>query len=139
MLHFLNEYGISPFNTITKKDEDYAGTHVIRWEHITFPADGNYQIEVEVDDRVKLFIGNRSGNGAMEIGNGLRSVDDGGDEVIIEKNGFVGDSNRGTGKSVYTRFFKKGQYRLRQNFIKNLVVIMVLVEENHTVKMMDLI
>ena len=110
---FLNEYGISPFDTITKKDEDYAGTHVIRWEHVTFPADGNYQIEVEVDDRVKLFIGNRSGNGAMEIGNGLRSVDDGGDEVIIEKNGFVGDSNRGTGRSTYTRFFKKGQYRLR--------------------------
>ena len=86
---------------------------MIRWEHVTFPADGNYQIEVEVDDRVKLFIGNRSGNGAMEIGNGLRSVEEGGDEVIIEKNGFVGDSNRSTGKSTYTRFFKKGQYRMR--------------------------
>ena len=63
---FLNEYGICPFNTITKKNEDYDGTHVIRWEHVSFPADGNYQIEVEVDDRVKLFIGNRSGAGAME-------------------------------------------------------------------------
>ena len=111
---FLNEQGVSPFNTIQiPRNNDYAGTHVIRWEHITFPADGNYQIEVEVDDRVKLFIGNRSGNGAMEIGNGLRSVEEGGDEVIIEKNGFVGDSNRSTGKSTYTRFFKKGQYRMR--------------------------
>ena len=110
---FLNEYGICPFNTITKKNEDYDGTHVIRWEHITFPADGNYQIEIEVDDKVKLFIGNRSGVGAMGIGNGLKNVDNGGDEVIIEKDGFVGGSNRSTGKSTYTRFFKKGQYRIR--------------------------
>lgn len=110
---FLNEYGICPFNTITKKDEDYDGTHIIRWEHVTFPADGNYNIEVEVDDSVKLFIGNRSGDGAMKIGNGLKSVEDGGDEVIIDKKGFVGDSNKGTGKSTYSRFFKKGQYRIR--------------------------
>ena len=110
---FLNEYGICPFNTVTKKNEDYDGTHVIRWEHITFPADGNYQIEIQVDDKVKLFIGNRSGVGAMGIGNGLKNVDKGGDEVIIEKNGFVGSSTRSTGKSTYTRFFKKGQYRIR--------------------------
>jgi hypothetical protein len=110
---FLNEYGICPFNTITKKNEDYDGTHVIRWEHITFPADGNYQIEIAVDDKVKLFIGNRSGAGAMGIGNELRDVNDGGDEVIIEKDGFIGGSNRSTGKSTYTRFFKKGQYRIR--------------------------
>ena len=110
---FLNEYGICPFNTITKKNEDYDGTHIIRWEHVTFPADGNYNIEVEVDDSVKLFIGNRSGNGAMKIGNGLKSVEDGGDEVIIDKKGFVGDSNKSTGKSTYSRFFKKGQYRIR--------------------------
>ena len=102
-----------PFNTIIKKNEDYDGTHIIRWEHVTFPADGNYQIEVEVDDRVKLFIGNRSGSGAMGIGNGLKNIEDGGDEVIIEKNGFVGDSNKGTGKSTYTKFFRKGQYRIR--------------------------
>ena len=110
---FLNEYGVCPFNTITKLNEDYDGTHVIRWENITFPADGNYKIEVEVDDSVKLFIGNRSGEGAMKIGNGLRSVEDGGDEVIIEKKGFVGDSSKGTGKSTYSRFFRKGQYRIR--------------------------
>ena len=110
---FLNAYGICPFNTVTKKNEDYDGTHIIRWEHITFPADGNYQIELEVDDKVKLFIGNRSGAGAMGIGNGLKNVDNGGDEVIIEKDGFVGGSNRSTGKSTYTRFFRKGQYRIR--------------------------
>ena len=111
---FLNDYGISPFNTaLTLPDNPYDGEHVIRWEHINFPADGNYKIEVEVDDSVKIYIGNRSGNGAMEIGNGLRSVEEGGDEVIIEKNGFVADSSKGTGKSTYIRYFKKGQYRIR--------------------------
>ena len=110
---FLNEYGVCPFDTLQINDDEYPGTHVIRWEHISFPADGNYEIEVEVDDSVKLFIGNRAGSGAMEIGNGLKSVEEGGDEVIIEKNGFIGDSNRGTGKSSYTRFFKKGDYRIR--------------------------
>ena len=72
-----------------------------------------YDIDVEVDDRVKLFIGNREGSGAANIGNGLIDVNEGGDEVIIEKNGFVGDSNKGTGKSTYTKFFKKGKYRIR--------------------------
>jgi len=111
---FLGEYGVCPFDTAnTLKDNPYDGTHVIRWEHVSFPADGNYKIDIEVDDRVKLFIGNRSGNGAMEIGNGLKSVEDGGDEVIIEKEGFIGNSNKGTGKSTYTKFFKKGQYRIR--------------------------
>ena len=111
---FLGNYGICPFNTRkTLKDNPYAGTHVIRWEHVNFPQDGNYDIDVEVDDRVKLFIGNSSGDGAMKIGNGLRSVEEGGDEVIIEKNGFIGDSSKGTGKSTYTRFFKKGNYRIR--------------------------
>jgi len=112
---FLNDYGVCPFDTQTiLPDNPYDGTHVIRWQHVTFPEDGNYNIEVEVDDRVKIYIGNRSGNGAMEIGNGLISVEEGGDEVIIEKNGFIsGSNNKGTGKSTYTRFFKKGNYRIR--------------------------
>ena len=111
---FLGNYGICPFNTRKPlSGNPYAGTHVIRWEHINFPEDGNYDIDVEVDDSVKLFIGNRTGEGAMGIGNGLRDINKGGDEVIIEKDGFVGDSNKGTGKTTYTRFFKKGKYRIR--------------------------
>ena len=71
-------------------------------------------IEMEVDDNAKVFIGNRSGDGNIGIGNSLRSIDDGGDEVIIEKIGFKPNSNQGTGKSTYTkRFFKKGKYRIR--------------------------
>jgi hypothetical protein len=102
---FLNNYGVCPFNTRKPlPDNPYAGTHVIRWEHINFPADGNYDIEVDADDSVKLFIGNRTGEGAMAIGNGLRDINKGGDEVIIEN---------GMDKTTYTRFFKKGKYRIR--------------------------
>ena len=89
----------------------YAGIHVIRWEHVEFPVDGNYNITTMVDDNAKIFIGNRDGNGKKAIGNGLRSVEKGGDEVIIEKRGFAQGSS--TGKSVDTRFFKKGKYRIR--------------------------
>ena len=102
---FLNSYGVCPFNTRKPlADNPYAGTHVIRWEHINFPADGNYDIEVDADDSVKLFIGNRTGDGAMAIGNGLKDINKGGDEVIIEN---------GMKKTTYTRFFKKGKYRIR--------------------------
>ena len=38
-----------------------------------------------VDDNATIFIGNRDGNGKKAIGNGLRSVEKGGDEVIIEE------------------------------------------------------
>ena len=89
----------------------YAGVHIIRWESIDFPVDGNYTISTMVDDNVRIFIGNRDGAGKKEIGNGLRSVEKGGDEVIIEKRGFADGTS--TGKSVDTRFFKKGKYRIR--------------------------
>ena len=89
----------------------YAGIHVIRWEHVEFPVDGNYNIETMVDDNATIFIGNRDGNGKKAIGNGLRSVEKGGDEVIIRKIGFTQGSS--TGKSVDTRFFRKGKYRIR--------------------------
>ena len=40
----------------------------------------------------------------MGIGNGLKDIEQGGDEVIIEN---------GMDKKTYTKFFKKGQYRIR--------------------------
>ena len=102
---FLSENGICPFDTKKPLDNNpYAGTHVIRWEHVDFPNDGNYEITVDCDDSVKIFIGNREGAGKMAIGNGLIDVEKGGDEVIIEN---------GMDKQTYTRFFKKGKYRIR--------------------------
>ena len=111
---FINQYGVCPFDTRKAlPDNPYAGKHLILWQAVDFPVDGNYDIEVEVDDNVRLLIGNREGAGAADIGNGLINVNDGGDEVIIEKKGFKPNSDRGTGKSTYTRFFKKGKYRIR--------------------------
>ena len=102
---FLNENGVCPFDTKKPLDDNpYAGTHVIRWKGIDFPVDGNYDITVDADDKVKIFIGNREGEGAIGIGNGLIPVEEGGDEVIIEN---------GMNKQSYTRFFKKGKYRIR--------------------------
>ena len=111
---FIHQYGVTPFdpNTEESNTNSYAGTHVIRWESIDFPVDGNYNIEVMVDDNVTLYIGNRIGGGKVAIGNGLNSVEQGGDEVIITKRGFSGPA-RSTGKTTETKFFKAGKYRIR--------------------------
>ena len=111
---FINQYGVLPFNPNSDKAQrdSFAGTHVIRWEYVEFPTDGNYNIEIMVDDNVTLYIGNRVGGGEKGIGNGLRSIDQGGDEVIITKRGFSGPG-KSTGKSLETRFFKAGKYRIR--------------------------
>ena len=34
----------------------YAGIHVIRWEHVEFPVDGNYNITTMVDDNAKSLL-----------------------------------------------------------------------------------
>ena len=66
-------------------DNPYAGIHTIKWDNLDFPADGNYDIEVEVDDNVNLFIG----------------------DVSVSKKGFKPNSDNGTGKSTFTKFFKE--------------------------------
>ena len=91
---FLNQYGVSPFDTAIKiEDNPYAGTHRIIWNNINFPIDGNYVIEIEVDDNVNLTF---TGSGT---------------ETVITKKGFSGDG-RGTGKSTETKFFKAGNYTI---------------------------
>ena len=111
---FLNEYGVCPFDTTVQLENNpYAGTHRIRWANVDFPIDGNYIIEVEVDDNARIYIGNRAGSGDIGIGNGLRDIEQGGDEVVLEKRGFKPNTDIGTGKSTYTKFFKKGKYRIR--------------------------
>ena len=111
---FLSRYGVLPFDPGTEraKTDDYAGIHVIRWEYVDFPVSGNYNIEVMVDDEVDIYIGNRAGDGRVAIGNGLIDVNNGGDEVIIRKKGFSGPG-RSTGKSLETRYFQAGKYRIR--------------------------
>ena len=111
---FATTYGVLPFdpNSARAQRESFAGTHVIRWQTVDFPVDGNYVIETWVDDNVTLYIGNRSGGGKAAIGNGLTDINEGGDEVIIKKRGFTPNSVS-TGKSIDTRFFKAGKYRIR--------------------------
>lgn len=91
---FLNEYGICPFDTTVQlEDNPYAGTHRIIWNNINFPIDGNYIIELEVDDNVTLTF---TGSGT---------------ETVISKKGFSGN-DQGTGKSTETKFFKAGNYTI---------------------------
>ena len=89
---FLNDYGVCPFDTqLQLKDNPYAGTHRIIWNNVNFPIDGNYTIEVAVDDNVDLTIG---------------------DQVRLNKKGFIGDSNVSTGTLRTTKFIKKGNHNI---------------------------
>ncbi|NBP00189.1 MAG: hypothetical protein EBU90_08695 [Proteobacteria bacterium] len=91
---FINEYGVCPFDTTVQlEDNPYAGTHTIVWDNISFPADGNYIIEIEVDDNVTLKFAGQDG------------------ETVITKRGFsAGD--KGTGKTTETKFFRAGTYKI---------------------------
>ena len=95
---FLNEAGICPFDT-TKELEDnpYAGSHTINWNSVNFPVDGNYTIKVDVDDNVTLSFHSQN------------------ETITIKKEGFfiAGDGDTATGPSTYTRYFKKGTYRIQ--------------------------
>ena len=101
---FLNEYGVCPFDTKKTIDGNpYAGVHDIVWQNINFPVDGNYDIQVAVDDDVKLEF-------------------DGPTKDVIDKQGFQdtrsdGKTGRGftkgTGPSKYVRYFKKGNYKIK--------------------------
>jgi hypothetical protein len=91
---FINEYGVCPFDTTSQlEDNPYAGTHRIIWNNINFPIDGNYIIEIEVDDNVNLTF---TGSGT---------------ETVINKRGFSG-ADQSTGKSTETKFFKAGNYTI---------------------------
>ena len=110
----IHRLGIAPFDT-TKPLEDnpYAGVHRIIWENIDFPVDGNYRINIAVDDNVKLFIGNAATGGNANNGSGLSSIESGGDEVIIDHRGFPAGSSQALPDYSDTKFFKKGKYRIR--------------------------
>ena len=97
---FVNRFGVLPFDITSPgaQSDDYAGTHTMRWYDLDFPVDGNYDVEVAVDDNVTL-----------------RFVDRDGAETRIDKTGFtapVEDGGVSTGKSVDVKFFKAGKYQL---------------------------
>jgi len=90
---FLNGFGVCPFNTRKPLDDNpYAGTHTIRWNNIDFPTDGNYNIEVDVDDFAKI------------------SIDNGKGDVVNVENGMK--------KTTHTKFFKKGTYKIKADLLQ---------------------
>ncbi len=111
---FINEYGICPFDTTqpTLPDNPYAGVHVIRWENVKFPVDGEYDITIGVDDNVTVYIGNNSTGGNIDNNTGLRSIESGGDEYIIRKQGFRSPSVSNPVTTERIRI-KAGTYRIR--------------------------
>ena len=92
---FINQYGILPFDPSSSgaQEESYVGTHRIVWDNLDFPIDGNYNIEIMVDDNVNLIF---SGPGG---------------DTVITKRGFS-SPGRSTGKTLETKFFKAGKYKL---------------------------
>ena len=96
---FINRYGILPFDIAAPeaREEDYGGTHTIRWYDLDFPVDGNYDVEIAVDDNVNL-----------------RFVSRDGEETTIEMKGFGFKGNRNVlqSKSTNVKFFKAGKYSL---------------------------
>jgi hypothetical protein len=93
---FLHQYGITPFDSTTKEanTNSFAGTHTINWRNVNFPFDGNYSIELMVDDNVTLTFTGPQG------------------EIIITKRGFSGPA-KSTGKTIETKFFKSGNYSIK--------------------------
>ena len=89
----------SPFDLAARdsRSDDYGGTHTIRWYDLDFPVDGNYNVEIAVDDNVNLRFVNRNG-----------------EETSIEMKGFV---LREIGLSfkvslLMLKFFRAGKYTL---------------------------
>ena len=103
---------VTPINTVEKISEnvmgypdhpnastdDYAGVHDIFWDNLKFPADGNYSVEIMVDDNVVLTFSHP-----------------GREDIIIRKDGFKirGDGSTATGKSFEVKYFREGSYKLK--------------------------
>lgn len=106
---FITKNGVTPVRT---QDEGSAGQYVIRWQYVEFPVDGLYDVTIGGDDNVTVYIGNSATGGNIDNGSRLIAIENGGDEVIIQKEGF-----REPGKpnpiSPSRVFFKAGRYRIR--------------------------
>ena len=95
---FLNDYGICPFDTkLQLRDNPYAGTHKIVWSNVNFPVSGDYDIQVAVDDNVDLRIG---------------------DQVVINKKGFTGDTDQSTGILKVTKYITKGNHDINADLFQ---------------------
>ena len=105
---FLNEYGVCPFDTRKPlEDNPYAGTHRIQWDNIEVPADGNYNIEVEVDDSVELTV----------VESIKETTGSGGEAIVINKKGF-NPNGKSSGKSSYKKLLRKGKHKIIADLVQ---------------------
>jgi len=106
---FITKNGVTP---VANPEEASAGQYVIRWQYVEFPVDGLYDVTVGGDDNVTVYIGNSATGGNIDNGSRLTPIEDGGDEVIIQKEGYrePGKPNLISPSQV---FFKAGRYRIR--------------------------
>jgi hypothetical protein len=105
---FVNKYGVLPFDpdSAAAQTQSFSGTHTIIWNDVDFPVDGSYNIELWADDSVTLTITNNSGF-----------------KEIIRKEGFTINSQGifSTGKSVETRTFGAGKYKIQADLFQENV------------------
>ena len=107
---FLGKYGIVPFDTNRTHDSAESGTHNIIWYNVTFPVTAVYKIEIQVDDNVRLSIGDQVNiyKRGFTFGTSATTYDSFGNAVEAVNQGKFG----GTGKSTYKEFIEKGTYTI---------------------------
>ena len=74
----------------------YAGTHEIVWKNVEFPASGTYNVDVQVDDNVRLQIFN----------NQFRAQ-------TLDIKGFRGNSGKSNGLQTLPLEVRKGKYTIK--------------------------
>lgn len=89
----INQYGVLPFdpNSPEAQNDPFSGTHTIIWDNINFPVDGDYTVNIAVDDNVTLYIG----------------------DTIIRKEGFYPGTSTALPDLNQKYFFKAGNYTIR--------------------------
>ena len=86
------------------------GTHTIVWSNITFPVSANYKIEIQVDDNVRLQIGDKVDiyKQGFTYGQSETTYDSFGNAIEAVNQGKFG----ATGKSTYSKFVERGTYTI---------------------------
>ena len=88
----------------------HSGTHTIIWSNVTFPVSANYKIEIQVDDNVRLRIGDKVDiyKQGFTYGESETTYDSFGNAVEAYNKGKFG----ATGKSTYSKFVERGTYTI---------------------------
>ena len=96
--------------TDSESGDAHSGTHTIIWSSVTFPVSANYKIEIQVDDNVRLRIGDKVDiyKQGFTYGSSETTYDSFGNAVEAVNQGKFG----ATGKSTYSKFVERGTYTI---------------------------